>query len=201
MPRRRLLACAVLAGLANVGVAASVDLDVADIERALKLARSSEAERGRFHAPYQIPVAEPLVERLEVITEYRRLVLIAEQRLAAGDWTFASSVRAAEEALRPWKQKLTIRARIRFHPQATYTKVPAVAIMLSEESGSLPPIHVTTDPQYALRGPSTGAPPLIGVVVEAIFDASAVGKRTLAISLLGPGMLDVRQTVDFGLLR
>src|SRR5262249_2161735 len=80
-----------------------------DIEEALKLARGAELERGRFHAAYQVPVsgsssltgagAPPpapstsrvtesrlsnglanTIESLDVITEYRRMVLLAEER-------------------------------------------------------------------------------------------------------------------------
>ena len=143
---------AVLTGLVAVGQAA-IDLVVgpAAIEQALRLARSSEPERARFHTAYALSVSEPLVERLEIITEYRRMVLIAEERLAAGDWTFAGSVRAAEEALRPWKQKLTVRARIRFPPLHAYPNVPPISIKRLRISNRL---QVTTASDLSMRGTS-----------------------------------------------
>lgn len=206
MPRllsvRLALGGAVLAGLVTVGQAA-VDLAVgpAAIEQALKLARSSEPERGRFHASYVLPVTEPLIEKLEIITEYRRMVLIAEERLAAGDWIFASGVRAAEEALRPWKQKLTVRTRIRFSPLHAYPAVPVISIGIGQNPDLLVPARMTTAPQYGLRTHPTQAPPLVGVVLEAFFDATAVGQRTLPLAIHGPDTLWAQATVDFGRLR
>src|SRR5258705_6574622 len=60
-----------------------LSLAAPDMERALSLARSSEAARARFHARYVVDVHAPAVEyftveQLEIITEFRRLELIGE---------------------------------------------------------------------------------------------------------------------------
>lgn len=183
---------------ANVSRAA---LDAADIERALRVARGSEPERGRFHAAYLLSVTEPFVERLDVITEYRRLVLIAEQRVVAGDWMFANGLRAAEEALRAWRNKLTVKARIRFHPLKAYVRIPDISIVIDEGAGQLLPRNLTSEPQHAPLVPPNESKTLIGVVVEAYFDASAVGQRRAPIILRGPDAEDVRKLVDFAQLK
>src|SRR5690242_125610 len=63
------------AGLAEAGGAVPVD---GLVEFALRVARSSTAERVAFHAGYRSVAADPGIDRVEVITELRRLVLLAE---------------------------------------------------------------------------------------------------------------------------
>jgi hypothetical protein len=187
----------ILSGLA-VARAGTIELDVTAIQSAFKMARSSQADRSRFHAPYLMPGTVDTIERLEVITEFRRLVLLTEERLAAGDWTFSSDTRAAAAAIRPWKDKLTIRARIRFHPHNIYTSTPPVAIVIGAGPNMHEPIAVTSDPQFRL---GSDPPVLIGVVVEASFDAPAVGPRVATVIVRGPGTAEVLRTIDLRSLR
>lgn len=182
---------------------AAQDLTAQEIGHAMRLGRSSDTERARFHALYQIPVAEPFVESLDVVTEYRRMVLIAEERFAAGDWAFTTDARAGAEALRPWRQKLAIRMRVRFRPTDLYTKgLPAVSIIVGPSTAQVLPLSMTTDPQYALRSsPKEQFTPIAGMVVEATFDAATVGRRAQPILISGPGTLELRRTVDFARMR
>jgi hypothetical protein len=193
----RLLGAAMLAGLASAG-AGAIELDVTAIQSAFRMARSAEADRTRFHAPYLLPGTLDTIERLEVITEFRRLVLLTEERLAAGDWSFSSDTRAAAAAIRPWKDKLAIRARIRFHPHNVYTAPPRITIDIGAGPNMHQPINLTSDPQFRL---GTVPPVLIGVVVEASFDAPAVGPRVATVIVRGPGTAKVVRTVDLRSLR
>ena len=82
----RLRDLAVTAGaLPAVGLAA-IDLDISarHIEAVLAVARGPEAGRAAFHAPYILKASDPLVERIEVITERRRVALLAAERIALG---------------------------------------------------------------------------------------------------------------------
>jgi hypothetical protein len=67
----------------------------ADITRAFAVANGSESRRASFHAAYVVDVADAVIEHLEVITEFRRFVLAAEDQLI--------SIRA-RPALSPAKQ-------------------------------------------------------------------------------------------------
>jgi hypothetical protein len=76
-----------VAGCVSLVVGASGPLDALkigigpqDVDRALTLARSREAERERFHAPYIQVVNLPFIERVEVVSEFRRVVLLAEEQ-------------------------------------------------------------------------------------------------------------------------
>src|SRR2546426_734129 len=85
-----------------------------DIERAQALARARESERQQFHRRYVIDLPHPVVSQLEVTTEFRRLVIIAEEHVLRGDWMFTRSIRAAETALAPTRGLITIKAQVRF---------------------------------------------------------------------------------------
>ena len=65
--------------------AIKIDISLQDIERALVIARSRESDRARFHAAYIQELKTPFVERAEFISEFRRVVLLAEERANKGD--------------------------------------------------------------------------------------------------------------------
>jgi hypothetical protein len=93
-----------------------------DISSALAVATGPEAARTLFHAPYILPVKDATIEQLEVITEYRRFVLAAEDELKAGNWMMARGGydpkgRSLKDLLKPSAGQVSIRARLRFHPQ------------------------------------------------------------------------------------
>ena len=193
----RLLAGAILAAIASSG-AGAIGLDVTAIRSAQKIARGTEADRKLFHAPYLLPGTLDSISELEVITEFRRLVLLTEARLAAGDWTFASDARAAAAATQPWKDKVVVRARFRFHPHNIYTSPPPINIVIVQGAHAHQPLKLTADPQFSF---GSGPPVLIGVVVDASFDAPVVGPRAVTVVLVGPGAARVHRTVDLGSLR
>ena len=193
----RLLAGAIFAGLATASFE-GIELTVAAIQSAQNMARRSETDRARFHAPYLLPGTADTIERLEVITEFRRVVLVTEERLAAGDWTFSSDTRAAGAAIRPWKDKVAIRARIRFHPHHLYTSAPPINIVIGAGANVHLPIELTAKQQYGI---GTDPPVMIGVIVEGSFEAATVGPRVVTVMVVGPGKAEVRRTVDLGSLR
>jgi hypothetical protein len=194
-----LLVCSV--SLVAGGRAIEPGLDRAEIESALRLARSSEAERGRFHAGYQVPVPQREIESLEVITEYRRMVMTAEERISTGAWSYTVAIRNAEEALRPWVGKLTVRARVKFHPMKVYPRVPGIALFIGDPPNRVAPQQLTSLPLYALGTSTTAANPMTGAQIEGIFEARAVERRRQTVMILGPEELEVRVSADFGSLR
>ena len=198
------LACALALGaLARLG-ALDVSLSQQDIERALAIARSPEAERARFHSRYRFAVNETTVTQVEVITEFRRVVIAGEDRLLKGDWMFTQGTRAAEAAVRPWHEQLAIVAQLRFNPLNTYVTVPKLDIMvgdsLSEEV--VTPLAAHTTPQFSLPFPVVGkrgvtTSSLVGAVLETDFPASAIGQTKRRVSVLMEGKELARTTIDF----
>ena len=78
------------ASLAQAPIAAVTEVMTdSDIAQALNIANGSDATRALFHAPYHVAVDAPLIEHLEIITEFRRFVLAAEDQLKGGNWMMA----------------------------------------------------------------------------------------------------------------
>ena len=55
------------------------------VELGLRVARGSAADRAAFHAGYVSVAGDPAIDGVEVVTELRRVVLLAEAYLAAGE--------------------------------------------------------------------------------------------------------------------
>ena len=168
--------------------ALKIDIAHADIEQALAIARSTEAERARFHAHYIQQVNTPFVERVEVVSELRRVVLMAEEQIAKGDRFFAYSSMRANTALQVFRRRVSIVARVRFHPQNNYVGVPPVTMSLIGNERAL--IGVKVEPIYGFSSGKPGVTefvPVLGAVVDGSFqaDALAQAKREFRISLEG----------------
>jgi hypothetical protein len=187
--------CAILALSAPLD-ALRIAIGPQDVDRALTIARSRDAERQSFHAPYIQAVNSPFIERVEVVSELRRVVLLAEEQAARGDRRFAYSVTRATEALHVWRRRVAIVARVRFHPQNNYVDAPPVTIRLAGNDGAL--IGVKRDAILALPPGRTGEfIPVMGAVVEGVFEAEALGQsvRDFVIELEGREL--GRVTFDF----
>jgi hypothetical protein len=188
--------------IATVAPVTTLDLDVTpqEIERALAIARSSDGERARFHAPYIVKVNDPFLESVEVVSEYRRVVLLAEDRGRKGDRAFGYSLKLAQQALGPWHQRVSVIARLRFHPQNNYVDVPpADIVLLGAESAR---IGVLKDPILSLPSGNPGERlAVLGAVVEGSYDATGVGQtvREAVVTLDGKQLGRVK--FDFGVLQ
>jgi hypothetical protein len=172
-----------------------------DILRALKLGRSAEGERARFHARYVLPVQDPVVREIEVITEFRRFVLKTEERMRLGDRMFAESVRQAQEALRPSRGRLSVVAHFQFGPLNTYTAVPAVVVLVTGR----PEIdaiegHVTPIWSFPFETRNGSSTYLVGATLQLDFDAASVGQTERPVSVFLDGRELTRATIDFGKL-
>jgi hypothetical protein len=163
------------AGLAEAGGSLPVD---GLVEFALRVARGTTAERVAFHGGYRSVAADPGIERVDVITELRRLVLLAEMR-AGHAWRDA---REAAHALAPYRGRLTVEARVRFHPHNRYTAVPRLDVHLASASSMQPALDVCVTP---LHGPVTGVgepPAIVGAEVDSTFATPGVrGVHTLVV--------------------
>jgi len=198
---------AVLAITAFVA-ATSPDLDAiitpltrADMERATALARwpRSDADRSRFHAPYVIRLtgvaADVItVTTIEVITEFRRLELIAEDHARANDNFARGGLRDAEEAIRPFQGVVAIVARLDINAGNRYIAgVPAVDIAVGDRN-PMAPTNTRVTGVYASEGG------LIGSTVEATFDAASLRHRRAPVVLSFKGVRLTRVVIDFAQL-
>ena len=189
-----------LAPLTIAGRAIDLDVTPQDVERALAIARAQDRERDAFHAPYIKHVNIATVERVEVVSEFRRIVLAAQDRLLKGDRAFAHSVTRAHEANTPWKRRLSIVARLKFHPHNTYVAVPPADIVLRGAGADV--IGVLRDPILSLPSAQPGDHvSILGAVVETVFDAATVGQGTREFVVRLEGRELTRVTFDLGALQ
>lgn len=174
--------------------AINLSLTTADIERALLIARADDRERARFHAPYFVAVNDPFVENFEVITEFRRVVLIAEDRIRKGDRGFAYSSRMVQEAAATWKDRVSVVARLRFHPLHAYVNVPPIEITVDGPNANAALIGVVKEP--VMSGfPGEGA--MVGAVAEGVFYAKLIGQTRRNVTVRLDGKTRVTRLLDF----
>jgi hypothetical protein len=182
---------------AALGTLLTSPLTGTDIERALSISRARESERQQFHQRYVIDLPGPEVTQVEVITEFRRLVMIAEEHVLRGDWMFTRGVRAAEDAIKPLRGIVTIKAQVRFNPLNTFIQSPPYTLSIDDA-----PIETQLAPQYsvpfkALNGKNLSS--LIGVTLEAAVPSAGIRQASrVGVMLEGKGV--GRATYDFSKL-
>lgn len=172
-----------------------------DYAYAISIANGSEATRTLFHAAYTVAVDEPAIERLEVVTEFRRFVLAAEDQLKAGNWMMARGGfdpkgRTLKDLLRPVEGQVSIRARLRFHPHNSYVTLPAFDILLGDPTQLA--INATRTPHVTRATGEPGTRDVIdGATIEVFYNAPTIDDRTLPIRMVLEGKELARVSVDF----
>jgi hypothetical protein len=195
-----LVAAAFLLGQAPISAVTEV-LTERDIAYALNIANGSEATRSLFHAPYIVALEDATIEQLEVITEFRRFVLAAEDQLKSGSWMMARGGfdpkgRTLKDLLRPLSGQVSIRARLRFHPQNSYATLPAFDILLGEPT--LLAINATRTPHITPANGEPGTRDVInGATIEVFYNAPTIDDRILPVRIVSDGKELARASVDF----
>ncbi len=113
-----------------------------DLAEAVALGLSrDEARRAAFHAQYVQRLGGPLVESLEVVTEFRRAVLLAEERARQGEAAWA--VERAAAALDEYRGRLDLVLHLRFDPLNAYRAMPRVNVVIYRREDTVPAVQVT----------------------------------------------------------
>ena len=88
---------------------------------------------------------------------------------------FRYSVSLATQALAPWKRRLSMIARLRFHPQNNYVSLPKIEVALDGNAEAL--VDVLLQPVLSMpSGQPRERLPVLGAVAEGVFDAVKVGQ-------------------------
>ena len=179
--------------------AINIEVTDADISRAISIAVGQKPASARFHAPYILQISAPAVERAEVITEFRRFVLASEEQSALGNWSLArggydAKGRTLRDLLQKWRGQVSIKARMRFHPQHSYAFMPAIDVLIGEPS--FQGIDVVRAALMTSGTPTS----MTGAVVEAAFNAPSFHDRTVPVRIVLEGKELARVTVDFSKL-
>jgi hypothetical protein len=180
--------------------AINLSLTSSDIERALTVARDQDRARERFHTAYVLIVDDPFVERIEIVTEYRRVVTLAEDHIRRGDRAFAYSGRLAAIALEPWRNRVSVLARLRFHPHNAYVDVPRVEVSVDGPNADLALIGVLKEPIFSMADPANpgSGVGILGAVAEGVFDAKLIGQTRRTVTVRMDGKVLITRQLDFG---
>jgi len=171
-----------------------------DVLRAMRLAREPEEKRAQFHAPYVFALDDATVERIEVVTEFRRYVLTAEEQLRLGNWLFTQGTREAQDAVRPWHGHLSIVARLRFHPQNVFVSIPSFEIVVGGPDVTALNVIRTPINGFLSNAPAGAFAPMTGATIEAVFDAASIGQTTRPASVRLADQDVARVSIDFARL-
>jgi len=198
------LAVATLAGPAShAAVPAAGDERAwrAQISDAVALGMSrDEARRAAFHERYVSRLGGPLVRSLEVVTEFRRAVLLAEGHARLGEPAWLTERAAAE--LAPFRGRLDLVLRLRFDPLNSYRAMPEVGVVIyRQEEGALQPSSLRATPEN-FAGPVPPGTPILAATVEAAFPLSALDtSRPFLLGIFLDGREVQRLPVDLAGLR
>jgi hypothetical protein len=224
LPAGRAVGVAFALLLASVVSVRTVDvhLDREAIDEAIVFARqASRSERVAFHNGYLRSPGDQ-IRRISVVTEYRRVVLLMEEKMRVLDRNYG--VRQMTEALTPYRGLVEIIVELQFHPQNTYVRVPLVDVLLVPLDAPGTPLALVADaterrPRFGLFWEPTpvdapwwpfppptasvlgGTEPLTGGWVHARFDAAGFKRGRYEVAVKNGAESLGRVAFDFGAIR
>lgn len=154
---------------------------------ALNLGRThDQALYDAFNAGYRL-TPSGIVDSVEVITEFRRAVLIVREHALQGEYSFTANDLAS--ALAPFRGTVTFIAQVRLHPLNTYAAPPAYDLYVRTGLQTKPVAApaIKRDPVYppGSMGPGSSGSSMTAVRLEASFaraDIVAAAEPTLIVN-------------------
>lgn len=147
LPTAIALTLALVAGAAPARIGAITGhIDREAIDEAIIFARqATREERRAFHDGYQ---RQPggAVRRISVVSEYRRVVLLVEEKMRQLDRNYG--VRQMTQALVPWRGLVEVIVEVQLHPQNNYVAVPlydVLAVPLDDPANPTPLVPEAND--------------------------------------------------------
>ena len=135
---------------------------------ALNLGRThDQALYDAFSAGYRL-TPTGIVDSAEVITEFRRAVLIVREHALQGEYSFTANDLAS--ALTPYRGTVSFIVQVRLHPLNTYAVPPAYDLYI-RTGPQTKPVASPTIKRDAIYAPGSMGPgnPMTGVRLEASF--------------------------------
>ena len=135
------------------------------IDEAMGIGQSRiDGVQARFHQPYRIQVNRAPFDYIDVVTPFRRVVLITEERTNLGIRGFTN--REAAAALGAGASVVEMRVEMTFHPQNVFIGVPGydVELMVVSTAARVMPREVTRIPRFGVRIESAPLPAPAGAL-------------------------------------
>ncbi len=210
-----LLLAVLCAGTALAGFEQTLDRRL--IDDAISVGQSRiEAVRTRYHEPYRIQVARPPIDYIDIVTPFRRVALLAEERAQAGG---RLSQREAIALLGDRSTLVEFLVEMTFNPLNVLVGVPAYDVELATAAAAvtrIDPLQIGRIPRFGARLervplPSrfVGAPslpgesqPMLGGTIVATFSAGALNPNGVYEVVVSEKERELaRARVDVGTLR
>ena len=215
----RILCGVILATGAVSGFERSLDLPLINAATAIGESRV-ESVRTQYHRPYRLLVARAPIDYIDVVTPFRRIVLIAEDRARLGNRPLGQRETLAAAGDRVSLVEFMV--ELTFHPFNTYVGVPLYEVELVALQPITParptkilPLQINRTPRFGARvdgmpplSPSVPlnvpgiSEPMLGGTIVAGFDAlglESAGVYDVVVNEKGKELARVR--VNLGSLR
>jgi hypothetical protein len=144
------------------------------LREALNLGRThDQALYDAFNAGYRL-TPSGIVDSVEVVTEFRRAVLIVREHANQGEYSF--SAQDLTRAMAPHDGEITFIVQARLHPLHTFAGVPPYD-MYVETGATTRPLAAKPfkrDPVYPPGAAPGRASPLVGVRLEGSFPREGI---------------------------
>jgi hypothetical protein len=165
-------------------------LDASAVADAVRIGRSSPPDLDRFRASYRVSVDDPVIRSLEVVTPFRRLVELTEERVRLRD-TAWDEPRAAVAA-RDFDGRLDLVLQLQFSPSNTYRAVPRYSLIVYPRGGgaAILPLDTRSAARYLSGQPAPPGTPILAAIVTSAFDQ---GRIDTASPVLVAILLDDRE--------
>jgi hypothetical protein len=178
-------------------------LDNADVADAVRVGHSSAGELDRFHAAYRVAVDDPVIRGVEIVTPFRHIVQVTEERIRLGDATW-DTARAAVVG-REFEGRLDLVVQLQFSPSNTYRTVPSYSVAIHRrdaQGGRLLPIDTRSAASYLAGQPAPPGTPILAATITSTFDAARVDTSSpVLVGIFLDGREVRRVTVDLGSVR
>jgi hypothetical protein len=158
-----------------------VTLDRSAVERAIALGRSSDAAGlDRFYAAYRVDISDPLLDRLDIITPFRRIVSAAAEHALQGDRGWG--VEQALALVASSRDTVSIVIDVRFSPQNMLVAMPSFDIVLYDSpapggAAVIEPVALASTPRDAAGVAVSPGSPLVRGSIEATFGLQRLDPR------------------------
>ena len=150
-------------------------LDTAAAADAVRIGRSSPSDLDAFHRAYRIAVDDPVIRQIDVVTPFRRLVQMTEERVRLRDATW-DAARAAVAA-QAFEGRVDLAIELEFSPANTYRTVPAYTVAVYRRGApatALLPIDIRSAARYLSGQPAPPGTPILSATVTSTFDAAQI---------------------------
>jgi hypothetical protein len=142
---------------------------------ALALGRTrDDALFESFNKGYNLAVSD-IIESVEVITEFRRAVLLVRERTMQGDYVVTDAT--VTRAMAPHLGQIGFIVQVRLPPFNTFIAPPSYDVYISTGPSTKPlgDKALKRDPVYAFGPPGS---PIVGVRIQATFPKDAIERAT-----------------------